>query len=47
MKPEGTVDDSDQDGGMPEDQEEDATACFPADIFRSKTEDLGGEINER
>lgn len=43
--PEGSADDdSDQDGGLPDEQDDD---CSPQDIFRSKTEDLGGDIHER
>ena len=40
MCPEGSVDDdSDQDGGMPEDQEDD-DCSKPQDIFRARTESL-------
>lgn len=41
--PEGSAeDDSDQDGGMPEEQDEDDTPkCpTPADMFRSRTESI-------
>jgi len=46
--PEGTVGDGDQDGGMPDDADDDEPVCPPvADIWRSKTEDLGDSIQER
>lgn len=48
IMPEGTSDnDGDEDGGMPEDQDEDDPPCTPQDIFRSRTEDLGGDIQTR
>jgi hypothetical protein len=41
--PEGTADDdTDQDGGMPDDADDDDPSCPPvADIWRARTEDLG------
>lgn len=42
MNPEGTVDDGDQDGGMPDDADDDDLTCPPvADIWRARIEDLG------
>ena len=49
MKPEGSVDDDSDQTGLPEDAEdEDDPKCpTPADIWRSRTEDLGGDIHTR
>jgi hypothetical protein len=48
MNPEGSVDDSDQDG-LPDEVEEDDPPCPPpvSDIWRAKVEDLGDNLQQR